>query len=101
MCIRDRITREDGRETQPAFGKLKSGDYIEAFNGTPLSTKEDLVREVGKWNGGEASLTIRRRGENMEVALSPVKGEDGSYKLGALSLIHISLCQRDYKRRNR
>ena len=78
-----RITREDGRETEPAFGKLKSGDYIEAFNGTPLSTKEDLVREVGKWNGGEASLTIRRRGENMEVALSPVKGEDGSYKLGA------------------
>lgn len=77
-----RITREDGRETEPAFGKLKSGDYIEAFNGTPLSTKEDLVREVGKWNGGEASLTIRRRGENMEVALSPVKGEDGSYKLG-------------------
>jgi stage IV sporulation protein B len=78
-----RITREDGRETEPAFGKLKSGDYIETFNGTPLSTKEDLVREVGKWNGGEASLTIRRRGENMEVALSPVKGEDGSYKLGA------------------
>ena len=51
-----RITREDGRETEPAFGKLKSGDYIEAFNGTPLSTKEDLVREVGKWNGGEAEV---------------------------------------------
>ena len=78
-----RITGEDGQETEPAFGKLKSGDYIEAFNGTPLSTKEDLIRQVENWDGGEASLTIRRRGENMEVALAPVKGEDGSYKLGA------------------
>lgn len=78
-----RIMGEDGQEREPAFGKLKSGDYIEAFNGRPLSTKEDLIREVGQWDGGQASLTIRRRGERMEMALDPVKGTDGSYKLGA------------------
>ena len=78
-----RVTGEDGVETEPAYGRLKSGDYIEAFNGAPLSTKEELIQKVENWEGGQASLTIRREGETMEVALDPVKGSDGQYKLGA------------------
>ncbi len=73
-----RITREDGRETEPAFGKLKSGDYIEAFNGTPLSTKEDLVREVGKWNGRSKSYHTAQRRKH---GGSPVSGKGRGRKL--------------------
>ena len=33
-----RITGPDGMEVEPAFGILKTGDYIEAFNGKPMKT---------------------------------------------------------------
>lgn len=43
-----RITGSDGMEVEPAYGILKSGDYIEAFNGKPMNTKEDLIRAVSE-----------------------------------------------------
>lgn len=78
-----RITGEDGVETEPAYGKLRSGDYIEAFNGKTVETKEDLMEAVSQSEGEEAVVRIRREGEEVDVSLQPVKGADGQYKLGA------------------
>lgn len=78
-----RITGEDGLETEPAYGKLKSGDYIEAFNGQPMNTKEELINAVERLDGEDAVVTVRRAGKEVDVSLQPVKGADGKYKLGA------------------
>lgn len=78
-----RITGADGQESEPAFGVLQSGDYIEAINGQPLKDKEALITNLSRIGGNEALLSIRRGGEQMEVRMNPVKSEDGSYKLGA------------------
>ena len=78
-----RITGEDGMERDPAYGKLKSGDYIEAFNGQPLDTKEELMEAVNDSQGQEAVVTVRREGEAIDVSLQPVKSAEGDYKLGA------------------
>lgn len=78
-----RITGEDGTETDPACGYLKSGDYIEAVNGQPMHTKEELVEAVGRTGGREADLQVRRDGSRMEVKLQPVKSAEGQYRLGA------------------
>lgn len=78
-----RITGADGQESEPAFGVLQSGDYIEAINGQPLKDKEALITNLSQIGGSEAILSIRRSGEAMEVRVNPVKSEDGSYKLGA------------------
>ena len=78
-----RIMGKDGIETEPAYGILCSGDYIEAFNGTPLHTKEQLIQEVGRSGGKDCVLSLRRKGEPVEVAVTPVEGEDGQYRLGA------------------
>ena len=72
-----RITGEDGMEREPAYGKLKSGDYIEAFNGTLLDTKEELIEAVNRSQGEEAVVTVRREGEAIDVSLKPVKSAEG------------------------
>lgn len=78
-----KLTGENGEETEPAKGILKSGDYIEAFNGRPLETKEELIEAVDANGGDQVTLSLRRDGQQVKVNLVPVKTQDGSYKLGA------------------
>lgn len=78
-----RIVGEDGQETEPAYGVLQSGDYIEAINGKPLKDKEALITNLNHLESGEALLKVRREGEELELRVNPVKAEDGTYKLGA------------------
>lgn len=73
----------DGIEVEPAYGVLRSGDYIEAINGQPLARKEELVEAVNQTGGGRITLQIRRGQEKMSVSMNPVAAEDGTYKLGA------------------
>ena len=77
------ITDVNGAEIEPAYGVLQSGDYIEAINGQPLRDKEALITNLNRIGESEALLRIRRAGKCMDVAMNPVKTEDGSYKLGA------------------
>ncbi len=78
-----RVMDAEGQEVEPAYGLLQSGDYIEAINGQPLQDKEALITKLNHIGDSEALLRIRREGEPVEVRMSPVKTEDGSYKLGA------------------
>lgn len=78
-----RITGADGMEVEPAYGLLKSGDYIEAFNGKPMKTKEDLISAVNESGGQDCVVTLRREGEAVDVGVKPVESLDGRFKLGA------------------
>lgn len=78
-----RITGTDGMEVEPAYGILKTGDYIEAFNGKPMNTKEDLINAVNACGGQDAVVQVRRDGEEVDVSLKPIEGADGQYRLGA------------------
>ena len=78
-----RITGPDGMEVEPAFGILKTGDYIEAFNGKPLKTKEVLISAVNDSGGQDSVVTVRRDGEPIDVSVKPIASSDGKYKLGA------------------
>ena len=77
------ITNEAGNVVEPAYGVLKSGDYIEKINGEALDNKDELIQAVNASNGRTVSLLIRRDGENMDVNVTPALAEDGTYKLGA------------------
>ena len=78
-----RITGPDGMEVEPAYGILKTGDYIEAFNGKPMKTKEDLISAVNDSGGQDSVVTVRRDGEPIDVSVKPIASSDGKYKLGA------------------
>ena len=77
------ILNDAGNVVEPAFGVLKSGDYIETVNGQEMEDKDDLIQAVSASSGRPVSLEVRRDGELLKVELEPVLAEDGTYKLGA------------------
>ena len=77
------IINEAGNAVEPAFGILKSGDYIESVNGLELETKDDLIKAVNACNGETVHMVVRRNDNLLNVEVEPVQTTDGSYKLGA------------------
>ena len=77
------IINEAGNAVEPAFGILKSGDYIESVNGLQLDTKEDLIEAVNACNGKSIQMAVRRNGNLLNLEVEPVQAADGSFKLGA------------------
>ena len=77
------IVNDAGNVVEPAFGILKSGDYIEKVNGQEMNDKNDLISAVNACNGNAVQLEVRRGGGIMKIDLNPVHAEDGTYKLGA------------------
>ena len=76
------ITRMDGKECCPAENIVKSGDYIQAVNGTEVTTKEELVECIGQSGGLAVVLDVERAGELIRLRLQPVQNEKGEYKAG-------------------
>ena len=78
-----KVTDESGKETEPSLGLLESGDYIEASNGHPLTSKEALITELRRVGNEDVLLKIRRDEKEMEVAIHPARTSDGTPMLGA------------------
>ena len=62
----------------PAKNILKTGDYITSIQGVKIYNKQDLIRNLAQFEGEELVLGIRRNGESIEVAISPVLSENGA-----------------------
>ena len=62
---------------------IKSGDYILKWEGVSVPTIAQLNAAIQKTGAEKASVTIRRNGEKMQVAIRPVLATDRTYKIGA------------------
>ncbi|AFW92528.1 Membrane metalloendopeptidase, M50 family [Lactococcus cremoris subsp. cremoris UC509.9] len=68
----------------PAYtAGLKSGDKIQAVNGTKTADWDKLVTEISSSNGKELKLEIIRSGKSETLAVTPKK-KDGSYRVGIM-----------------
>ena len=68
----------------PAYtAGLKSGDKIQAVNGTKTADWDKLVTEISSSNGKELKLEISRSGKSETLAVTP-KMMDGSYRVGIM-----------------
>lgn len=76
------VTGEDKMTYEPAANRLKSGDYITEVNGIVMEEKEDLMKLLKESDGSTLQCTVRRGKEMIEVAVTPVRTADGSYKIG-------------------
>lgn len=76
------IIGEDGISREPAENIARSGDYILAVNGSPVTKKKQLIQKIQESQGKPMELLVSREGEEILIALNPVKTEDDSYKLG-------------------
>lgn len=76
------VTGEDKMSYEPAVNRLKSGDYIIQANDTIIKEKEDLMQFLKETDGNEIHFKVRRGNEYINVAVTPVRTADGSYKIG-------------------
>lgn len=76
------VTDLEGNAVEPAYGIVRSGDYILKADGKAVSTKEELVDAICHCNGEDVVLTIRRDGEVTDVKLPVVQTAPEEYKAG-------------------
>ena len=76
------IRTMDGQTAAPADHIVQPGDYIRKVDGEILDSKRQLMEEVAESRGNPMVLEVLRRGEAVELELTPVLDSSGAYKLG-------------------
>lgn len=76
------LTDKAGNTVEPAYGIIKSGDYILEANGEDITDKEELISVISECESVSCVLKIRRDGEIMDVRVNPVQTNDGTVKAG-------------------
>lgn len=76
------IRNENGLSVKPAEHIVKQGDYLMEAEGSQLKTKQQLVELVNQSNGKKLEFSVLRDGETIRLSMTPIRTEDGSYKLG-------------------
>lgn len=76
------IEGKDGLTHEPGGNIVKSGDYILQWNHQSVPTIRQLNEAIQKSGQKKVSVTIRRDGEKMEVAMRPILATDRTYKIG-------------------
>ncbi len=73
------IETENGNLESPAENIVKTGDYIISFQGEKISSKQELIDKLAKFQGDKIVLGLRRNEETFEAAIEPVMLEDGAH----------------------
>ena len=73
---------EKGKESAPAKGILKAGDYIQTINGNSLEDKKQLMETISRCEGEGLELEIERNHKIIPVEVIPKADRQGEYKLG-------------------
>lgn len=76
------VTSVDGMNYEPAYGVVKSGDYIKTVNREVVNTKEALIEKINQYGAKDVILGILRNGEYMDLRVSPVQTGEREYKVG-------------------
>ncbi len=76
------LTDKEGSIVEPAYGIVKSGDYILEANGQPVTDKEALIAAISSNGEAPCVFKIRRDGEIIEAKVDTVLTSDGSCKAG-------------------
>lgn len=67
----------------PSACKVKAGDYILAFNGEKVTTKQQFIRLLQKNREKEVILTVKRKNKKIKVKVQPVYSEKNDcYQIG-------------------
>lgn len=72
----------DGISRMPAEHIVQPGDYIRKVDGQELTSKSQLMDMVKENRGESMEMEVMRHEEMITLALTPVRTDDGTYKLG-------------------
>lgn len=74
---------QDGQMHAPARNILQSGDYVRKLNGEKMNDKEAFIQGIEDSGGKPQTVTVERRGELIDLQVTPVRDTNGAYKIGA------------------
>lgn len=76
------ILSETGFTAEPAKNIVQPGDYIVSLNERQILGKQELMDDLEKADGNKICLEIWRDEELIPVSVTPVKDQQGKYRLG-------------------
>lgn len=76
------VTDLQGNTSEPAYGLVRSGDYILQVDDRDVGTKEELVEAICDSAGEPVVLTVRRNEQEIQVEVPVVQTAAGEYKAG-------------------
>lgn len=72
----------NGVEYEPAANRILTGDYITCINHEVVSDKENLIDLINENGAQKMTVTLIRKNESIDVAVTPVPVEGNKYMLG-------------------
>lgn len=78
-----KVSEKNGSTATPAYKILQTGDYIEEINGTAVYTIQEISDLIQKNGAKRIVLGVNRGSNHIQVKLTPVLAENGSYQIGA------------------
>ena len=77
------VETENGRVCPAGDAGIVEGDEIAAINGEPVANAAEFAKQIEKSGGGDVTLSIKRGGSELEIAVAPAKSvPDGKARLG-------------------
>lgn len=62
--------------------EIQEGDVITSINNNEIANTSELIECINKSNGEQLEITYVNEGETKECSITPVKTEEGEYKIG-------------------
>ncbi|MBQ2282892.1 MAG: SpoIVB peptidase [Agathobacter sp.] len=72
----------NGVEYEPAANRILEGDYITHINHAKVEDKEELIELINENGAQKMTVTLIRKNESIDVAVTPVPVEDNKFMLG-------------------
>lgn len=83
IALSDIETAERKIQSPAAVSGIQIGDSVTEINGTAIKSSEDISTLVNRSNGKEINITINRKGETVNVKVTPVLSKnDEKFKIG-------------------
>ena len=77
-----KVEGKNGMVQTPSYEILQTGDYIYQVNGKKVSTIQDISQLIQKNGAKNMVLGVKRSGNDIQVKISPVQAENGTYQIG-------------------
>lgn len=75
------MTEIEGKKPYSETG-IQEGDVITNINNKEIESTSELIECINESNGKELEITYVNEGETKECSITPVKTEEGEYKIG-------------------
>ncbi len=71
-----------GNDVSPCRNLIETGDYIMEVNGTEVNDKEGLINAIEASKDKEIIMKVNRKGNEINVAVTPILSSNKKYMLG-------------------